>query len=178
MEFRNQLRESISTFTYLESTFSLPNPEAWNYNLLNHGFLIVTDKRVEVRMRYYASCIPTIRHIRQVLRIALKHHQAFQVGIKVTDFHFFPVRLHIGTNSVMIAAQYSTDYTEPPLVYHSPAAFMALYTGRMADLLSRPHARAFIGLGGACSWVAHHWAGDAIFEDFMSGPSAQTTTYF
>jgi len=78
----------------------------------------------------------------------------------------------------MIAAQYSTDYQEPPLVYHSPAAFMALYSGRMADLLTRPHARAFIGLGGACSWVAHRWAGDTIFDDFMSGPSAQTTTYF
>ena len=154
-EFRTELHESMSIFTYLESTFSLLNPEAWNYNFINQGILVVRDKRVEARMRYYASCVPTIRHIRQVLRVALEHRQAFQIGVKVRDFHFFPDRPRLGASSIMIAAQYSTDYQEPPLVYHSPAAFMALYSGRMADLLTRPHARAFIGLGGACSWVAH-----------------------
>jgi len=129
-------------------------------------------------MCYFASCFLSSRHIQQVLTIAVEHRQAFQIGVKVSDFHHFPAHMRSGTNSAMIAAQYSSDFVEPPLVYNSLASFIALYSGRMADLLSRPHARAFIGLGGACSWVAQCWSGESLIEDFMRGPSAQTTMYF
>ena len=94
------------------------------------------------------------------------------------DFHFFPAQAHPSVNGATIAAQYSSDFHKPPLVYNSLVSFIALYTGRMADLLARPHAQAFIGLGGACSWVAQHWSGESLIEDYMSGPSAQTTVYF
>jgi len=177
-EFRSELRDDVSPYTYLQPTFSIAHLDTWNANLFSHGVLIIPDKRVEVCMRYFASCFLASRHIRQILTTALEHRQAFQIGIKVSDFHLFPARARPGTNSAMIAAQYSSDFLEPPLVYNSLASFIALYSGRMADLLARPHARAFIGLGGACSWVAQRWSGESLIEDYMSGPSAQTTVYF
>ncbi|KIM34731.1 hypothetical protein M413DRAFT_53617, partial [Hebeloma cylindrosporum] len=177
-EYKSGLRASASIYTYLQPTFSVAHLDAWNGNLFLHGVLIVPDKRVEVRMRYFANCFPATKHICTVLTIAIEHRQAFQIGIRPSDFKFFPARTHAGSNSAMIAAQYSSDFIEPPLVYHSLASYIALYSGRMADLLARPHARAFIGMGGACSWVAQRWSGEALIEDFMSGPSAQTTVYF
>ena len=103
-----------------------------------------------IRPRFFLAS----RHIRQILTTTLEHCQAFQIRIKVSDFHLFPAWACPGMNSIMTAAQYSSDFLESLLVYNSLASFIALYSGRMADLLAHPHAQAFIGLGGACSWVA------------------------
>ncbi|PPQ82123.1 hypothetical protein CVT26_008868 [Gymnopilus dilepis] len=64
-----------------------------------------------------------------------------------------------------------------PLKYESPTKFVAAYRARVTEILGRPHARAFIGLGGAASWLAQYWGGKELIIDFMQGPSVQTSLF-
>lgn len=176
--FRNAYRELAGKLTYTDRLFTPVDTSAWNAQFLSLGYLHVPDWRVQVRLRFFANCVPSIRHVRAILTIALEHRLSFQVGIKFTDFHFFEATSLSQIDQRLVKAMYKPGFSEPALSYALPSAFVNAYIGKMADILRRPHARAFIGLGGPFSWLAQRWGGDELVKRFMEGPSIQVTRHF
>lgn len=176
--FRVAYRELAGKLTYTERLFASVDTSTWNAQLLAIGHLHVPDWRVQVRLRFFANCVPNVCHIRTILSIAIEHRLSFQIAVRAEDFHFFEADRISHIDQRLVKTMYKVGFCEPQLTYSSPSAFVNAYTGKMADVLRRPHARAFIGLGGPFSWLAQHWGGDELVTRFMSGPSIQVTRHF
>jgi hypothetical protein len=176
--FRDAFREIAGKLTYTETLFTQVDVSAWNGQYLVSGYLHVPDWRAQIRMRFFANCLDSVNHIYSILSIAIEHKLSFQIGIRVEDFRFF----HTDTISVvdqrLLKTMYKPGFIETPFSYTSPSAFLNAYMGKMADILRRPHARAFIGLGGPFSWLAQRWGGEELVARFMEGPSIQVTRHF
>lgn len=176
--FHAAFKELAQELTFTDNLFPLAKPDAWNGQFLLVGYLHVPDWRSQVRMRYFANCMEAVRHITSVLTMSIEHKLSFQIGIKTTEFHFFENDTISQVDQRLVKEMYKPGFTEAPLAYSSPAAFLSSYLGKVADILRRPHASAFIGLGGPHSWLAQRWGGEELVEQFMSGPSLQVTCHF
>jgi hypothetical protein len=176
--FRAAYKELAGKLTYTDRIFATVDTGAWNAQLLAIGYLHVPDWRVQVRLRFFANCVPTIRHVHTILSIAIEHRLSFQIAIRTEDFHFFEAGPISHIDQRLVKTMYKSGFSEPQLSYSSPSAFINAYLGKVADVLRRPHARAFIGLGGPFSWLAQCWAGDELVARFMEGPSIQVTRHF
>ncbi|KIM38290.1 hypothetical protein M413DRAFT_12781 [Hebeloma cylindrosporum] len=176
--FRIAYQEIAGKLTYIERLFPVVDPGNWNTQFLCIGYLHVPDWHIQVRMRFFANCVPSIRHIRTILSIAVEHKMSFQIAIRAEDFHFFGADVLSQIDQRLVKAMYKPGFTEPQLSYSSPSAFVNAYIGKLADILRRPHARTFIGLGGPFSWLAQRWGGTDLVDRFMEGPSIQVTRYF
>jgi hypothetical protein len=176
--FRIAYGELAGKLTYTDLLFASIDTSMWNAQFLSVGYLHVPDWRVQVRLRFFANCVPTVRHINSILSIAIEHRLSFQIAIRVEDFHFFEAETISYIDQRLLKTMYKTGFTEPHFSYTSASAFINAYIGKVADVLRRPHARAFIGLGGPFSWLAQRWGGDELITRFMSGPSIQVTRHF
>lgn len=78
-----------------------------------------------------------------------------------------------------IKALYQPGFTEPSFSYTkgTPAVFANAYLAKINDILWRPHARAFIGMGRPYSWIAERFGGPSLVQAFLSGPSIQVTRH-
>jgi hypothetical protein len=177
------LRKTMSGYlnhiSYRYRLFTIPDPTAWHPLLFSKGVLILPDKRSEIRMRILAMCLnSTPQFMRQVLETAIKHRLTFRIGVKMADLiHFSPQDTSL-TDRVGTSYLYELNYQEQSFIYTSTPAFVAAYIARLLELLKRPHAPAFIGLGGPYSWTAQRWGGNRLVSAFMSGPSIQTALHF
>ena len=73
---------------------------------------------------------------------------------------------------------YDTGFQESPLTYDKGRiVFMDQYLGKLADILRRPHARVVIAMGGPTSWIARHYGGERLVEEFVSSPSIQVMVH-
>ncbi|PPQ97536.1 hypothetical protein CVT26_002412 [Gymnopilus dilepis] len=171
------LREEVRPLTYPYSILHLTEQGAWNFLLMDVGVLILPDEKAEVRLRYFGNCVQDFRHVSNLLRLGIERRLHFSIGVPGNRLDWFAPRdLSPGTRT-KLAALYSSSTIETPLKYESSTKFIAGYRARVTEVLSRPHARAFIGLGGAASWLAQYWGGKDLIVDFMQGPSVQTTIF-
>ncbi|KAF9554579.1 hypothetical protein CPC08DRAFT_766603 [Agrocybe pediades] len=157
-QFKIDFMNKAASTTYHGSMLPV-NGESWDLRLFDVGVLMLTDKRVEVRLRYLAKATPQVNHIRKVLQLALEHRMEFQI------------------DRISTSAYYDAGFNESPFQFTTIAHFGSTYLAKMGDLLSRPHARAFIGLGGPYSWLAERFGESKLVDDFMSGPSMQTSLH-
>ena len=157
--FKLALTDSVARFTWKEkpekvaifADFDRPK------NLVfQHAFLCISDWRSQMRMRYYASCRPEVSSIRQVIDIAVVHRLEFALAIRVSKVNLFAPDTISGLDRIGIKALYQPGFTEPSFSYTkgTPAVFANTYLAKINDILRRPHARAFIGMGGPYSWIA------------------------
>ena len=122
-------------------------------------------------MRYYASCRPGISNIRQVTDIAIVHRLEFALAIRVSDMNLFVPDEISGLDRIGIKALYQPGFAEPSFSYTkgTPAVFANTYLAKINDILRRPHARAFIGMGGTYSWIAERFGGAVYCQGFPVG---------
>lgn len=176
--FREKLREIAHYIVHEEQRDSLTATLEWNPSLLTKGYIRIPEERCEVRFRYFANNPALgIHHIGPLLKMAITRRLGFQIAIKETDIPFFAPRAVSHANRVLGNSIYGPDFVEQPFKPASPAIFAANYVVRVGELLKRPHAPSFVGMGGAASWLAHRWGGDELVSRFMRGPSIQTTVF-
>lgn len=176
--FRRSLQEVSHYISPPDHLETLPDSIYWHPVILSRGALILKEVRSEVRLRYYANSRGhDTWHIGQLLKLAIEKRWAFRIGIPSRDIQVFAPRRLSQADRRSGDSLYGPDFVEAPLNTHSPTIFAASYIARVGELLRRPHAGAFIGIGGATSWLAQHWGGDGVVERFMRGPSVQTTIF-
>jgi hypothetical protein len=144
--FRDTFCELAGKLTYTERIFPQIDESSWNGQFLVSGYLHVPDWRAQIRMNFFANCMDSINHIHSILSIAIEHKLNFQVGIRVSDFHLFNAEPLSVVDQRLLKAMYKPGFVEAPLVYTLPSAFLNAYIGKVADILRRPHARAFIAV--------------------------------
>ena len=128
-------------------------------------------------MRYFASCYPNVKFIRQVLMSALAHCLAFNIAIQTQDVPLFKPLTFDPEEQKNLAATYEVGYYETPFEYRSQGLFISAWKGKLTDLLRRPHARAFISMGGPYNWIAQAHGGYRLVTEFMQGPSTKVTIH-
>ncbi|KAF9536542.1 hypothetical protein CPC08DRAFT_652075 [Agrocybe pediades] len=115
--------------------------------------------------------------VREVLTDAINRGLAFHIAVRLQDFPTFtPAFLTAADRHA--ARYYTPGFRDVGFSNEDNTNFASTYLGRMADLLSRPHARAFIGLGGPYSWLAKEFGEKDLVKAFMQGPSIQVTRHF
>lgn len=176
--FRRHLHEIAAVFPYLQPARPVSTTVQWRPGLMDKGVLMVPNPRSEVRMRYFANNVTIgIRSVATLLSLAIEHGYAFNIAIKEEDLSSFRSRKLSELEHRRLSLMYDIGYIEPALTYTTPTTFYATYVGKVTELLSRPHAGAFIGYGGATSWLARKWGGDEVLGKFTKGPSVQTTVF-
>ncbi|EDR09657.1 uncharacterized protein LACBIDRAFT_318948 [Laccaria bicolor S238N-H82] len=175
--FRRLLKDESAKITYTSSTWFAPH-FAWNPEYLEVAYLFIPDVESEARLRYWANCWDTVGTIRRLLTIAIEHGIRFYLALPPDSVRRFRPIIIDSLDRSSASFIYNVGFQEPPLSPADNAAtFCATYLARMNDLLRRPHARAFIAEGGQLSWIARRWTGLRLVEEFMSGPSIQTTVH-
>ncbi|KAF8074477.1 hypothetical protein FPV67DRAFT_1665239 [Lyophyllum atratum] len=161
--------------THDEPSYRFPGNLLWNPFFIQHGYLLVERKNVEVRMRYWAATTQGIRHIREVLERAIEHHVRFRIGIKNANLEVFrPYNDEMSKIEVATAKQpHMVGFQEETLVWGlGGASFATNYIGKLGNVLRRGHAGALVPRGGPLAWIAIHYGGDMIVQKFIRGPSA------
>ena len=180
--FKLALSDAVARFTWKErpeKVAILADLGRRNDPIFQHAFLCVSDWKSQIRMRYYASCRPEVSSMRQVVHIAVVHRLEFAIAIRVSDASLFVPGEITGLDRIGVKALYQPGFLEPPFSYTkgTPAVFANAYIAKVNDILRRPHARAFVGMGGPYSWIAERFGGPSIVEAFLSGPSIQVTRH-
>ena len=170
----NEIGERISQNNAL---LTIRDDSEWGVGLIQSGYLIVIDWRSQARMRYFASRYPDVKFIRQLLVSALSHRLAFSIAIKTQDISLFKPPVFLAEEQRNLAATYEVGYYEAPLEYRSQGLYITAWKGKLTDLLRRPHARAFISMGGPFSWIAQVHGGYRLVTEFMQGPSTRVTVH-
>ena len=180
--FKSALSEAVARFTWKEKPERLAllaDSDRQRAFVFQRAFLCIPDWKSQVRMRYYASCRPEVSSIQQVVDIAVVHRLEFALAVRVSDVNLFVPEVVSGLDRMGIKALYQPGFTEPSFSYTkgTPAIFANTYLAKINDILRRPHARAFVGMGGPYSWIAERFGGPAIVKAFLSGPSIQVTRH-
>ena len=171
------LKDESAKITYTASTWFAPS-FAWNSDFLEAAYIFVPDIESEARLRYWANCWDTIGTTQRLLSTAIEHGLKFYLALPQDRLRQFRPIIVDNLDRTSASSLYATGFQEPNLSpAENAAAFCTSYMARMNDLLSRPHARAFIGEGGQFSWIARRWTGLRLVEEFMSGPSIQVTVH-
>ncbi|KAJ6543747.1 hypothetical protein DFH09DRAFT_1321932 [Mycena vulgaris] len=156
---------------------SYPNLE-WNLQWLGKGILVSSDPRALTRMKTYTARDERVRRIEEVLELAIRYGLPFSIGIRMGDVRSFKASRISSLLTTTLDALYAPGYVDLPLV--SPGAdeatLFGIYRGRLNALLARPHAVAFIGMGGITRLVAEYFNEDLV-QRFAQGPSLQVTEY-
>ena len=180
--FKLALSDAVARFTWKERPEKLAllaSSSRRDDLVYQHAFLCIPDWKSQARMRYYASCHPEVSNIRQVIELAVVHRLEFALAIRVSDLNLFVPPVVSGLDRMGIKALYQPGFTEPSFSYTkgTPAVFANAYLAKINDILRRPHARAFVGMGGPYSWIAERFGGPSIVQAFLSGPSIQVTRH-
>lgn len=175
--FRRLLKDESAKITYTESTWCAPH-YAWNAEFLETTFIFVPDIESEACMRYWANCWVTVATSQRLLTTAIEHGLRFYLALPPDHIRQFRP-LTIDDNDRSSASfLYGVGFQEQTLLpTDNSSTFCSLYMAKVNDILRCPHARAFIAEGGQISWIAQHWGGIRLVEEFMSGPSIQITIH-
>ena len=175
--FQRLLRDESAKITYTASTWFAPH-FAWNSDFLEVAYLFIPDVESEARLRYWANCWDSVVTVKRLLTTAIEHGIRFYLALPPDSVRRFRPIIVDNLDRSSTSFIYNVGFQEPPLSPADNAAtFCATYLARMNDILRRPHARAFIAEGGQLSWIARRWTGLRLVEEFMSGPSIQTTVH-
>ena len=166
-----------SSITGPSSLWFMPVGPEWNSDYLEEGVLLFPDNRTQIRLRYWAICGPGILHMRHILELAICRGMKFILAIPFDSLPHFSSQERPSMMD-LTKRTYDTGFQESPLTYDKGrVTFMDQYLGKLADILRHPHARAVIAMGGPTSWIARHYGGECLVEEFMSGPSIQVTVH-
>lgn len=156
---------------------AVPTSCRWNPTLLEKGTLVIPDLRVAVMMRLIANTTEGCTSIREVLTLAIERGFEFQIYVKQSDVALFRPAL-LSPMDYAASVYYSIGFHTPALTWGSGGQDLYnRYRAGVMDVLRRPHARAFIGLGGPISWIARRYGGVDLVRQFMNGPSIQVTVH-
>lgn len=156
---------------------AVPPSCRWNKLLFEKGVLVVSKMHVAVMMRLLANTTPGCSSVQQALTLAIEHGLEFQIYVKQVDVSLFRPSV-LSPMDYAASVYYNVGFQNPPLPYgNGGVELYNRYKARVMDVLRRPHARAFIGLGGPLSWIARKYGGQDLARQFMNGPSVQVTVH-
>ncbi|KAJ7441227.1 hypothetical protein FB451DRAFT_1414704 [Mycena latifolia] len=156
----------------------LPYGDEWLWDLqyADLAYLVCHDDRSLVRLKAYAAYGEDADLLRILVR-AIRFGVSFGLYVKVTDVREFSNRNISSLERTTLSAVYAPGRADTQLVYGlGNEALYAEYLVKIGMLLSRPHARAFIGLGGVLSFVAQLYDPDLVFR-YLRGPSMQVSEH-
>lgn len=132
---------------YISAVSQVPSNVSWNTLLLKEGVLYVSVES-EVRMRLWANCLPGKFGVEDVLTRAIQHGVPFRIGVLPASLGLFrPTSLM--HRDLISSVYYRSGFTARKLEFGAGGfELYGRYVADVLDLLSRPHARALIGLGG------------------------------
>ncbi|KAJ7511545.1 hypothetical protein B0H11DRAFT_1699608 [Mycena galericulata] len=150
----------------------------WNQSWLRKAILVSKDPRAIMRMKIFASCFENVIHVEDVLELAIRFGLPFVLYIRMSDARGFKNSRVSALTRNTLSALYVPGYVDLPLTNGTggAAALYEQYRARVLQLLSRPHAVAFIGHGGILSFVATLYEEDLV-QRFVDGPSLQVTEH-
>lgn len=156
---------------------TVPASCRWNNLLIEKGILVVPKLQVAVMMRLLANTTPGCNSIQKALTLAVEHGLEFQIYVRQTDVALFRPTI-LSPMDYSASVYYAVGFQNPELTYGDGGVELyGRYKARMMDVLRRPHARAFIGLGGPLAWIARKYGGQDLVRQFMNGPSIQVTVH-
>jgi hypothetical protein len=149
----------------------------WNYRWLNKAILVCKDERSLIRLKMYAALFQSLTKFEDVLEMGIRFGIPFQLFIPLNEALQFSKEVTSLVESTL-TAMYTPGYVDPPISWSagSAEAQYEVYKVRLLSLLSRPHAVAFIPMGGVARYVAELYEGDLVSR-FADGPSIQVSKY-
>ena len=132
------------------------------------GYLLIGDESAQVRLQYWAACSLDCSSLPALLYKAVRWGIPFKIGVKVEDFGRFKPEDVSDTDRLVGKL---SSAVEPPFTYMAQGALKVYYMSRVNNIIRRPHARVFIGMGGPKAWLGHKWGGSELVAQFMEGPS-------
>jgi hypothetical protein len=149
----------------------------WNARWLSKAILVCKDERSLIRLKTYAALFESLTKFEDVLEMGIRFGIPFQLFIPLNEALKFSKEVTTLVESTL-TAMYTPGYVDPPMIWNagSAEAQYEVYKVRLLSLLSRPHAVAFIPLGGVARYVAELYEGDLVGR-FAEGPSIQVSKY-
>ena len=172
-----RLQECCAVITHTAVMWSMPPDAEWDSSFLNGSFLLFPDEQTLTRLRYWAVCDPGTLDVRRLLELAISRNMKFIMATRLGDLRVFKPA-STPELSELTKRTYEVGFQEEHLKdVNGGAAFRDQYMGKLADILRRPHARALICMGGPTAWIAKHYGGPSLVQQFLDGPSTQVTIH-
>ncbi|KII93296.1 hypothetical protein PLICRDRAFT_101579, partial [Plicaturopsis crispa FD-325 SS-3] len=149
----------------------------WNEHYLAEGRLLLPSVASEVRMRYWVLTADHPLSVPQVLRMALERCLPFRIEVPTSVAESFAPQ-PLSNLERRAATFYQLGRTET-LAAHNLTGYeyRDRYQTMVLELLSRPHARAFLFKGGIIARLAWEYGGLDLVIRAMQGPSVQVSHY-
>ncbi|KAJ7227955.1 hypothetical protein C8J57DRAFT_1252192 [Mycena rebaudengoi] len=146
-EWLTELREWGVPISWTYTLWQTPAAWMWNMDFLQDGFLLVSEAS-QVRLRYLAIAVPSIRYMHQLLIIAIEHGIPFWIALKTADCErYCPRHLDDARRGVTKASLMNTDHR---LI--GPESWIAReygYTHLVHDFMSGPSVQVSVYHSGA-----------------------------
>ncbi|KAJ7798604.1 hypothetical protein B0H13DRAFT_2391528 [Mycena leptocephala] len=149
----------------------------WNARWLNKAILVCKDERSLIRLKTYAALFQSLTKFEDVLEMGIRFGIPFQLFIPLNEALQFSKEVTSLVESTL-TAMYTPGYVDAPMTWSagSAEAQYEVYKVRLLGLLSRPHAAAFIPMGGVARYVAELYESDLVSR-YAEGPSIQVSKY-
>ncbi|KAJ7147067.1 hypothetical protein C8R43DRAFT_1129853 [Mycena crocata] len=180
-ETRAQAVEAIRAWapTVVELDAVLPEDAGlqWSLAWLVGSILVCEDSRSYWRMKAFAACAQHQVVLEDVLEFAMRSGMRFALYVKSSEVRKYADHDIPAVVRNTVEAMYAPGYVDTLLTYgHGGEALYRQYVVQMNALVRRPHAVAFIGLGGIMAFVATKFDPD-LPRRFARGPSIQVTEF-
>ncbi|KAF8171716.1 hypothetical protein K438DRAFT_189933 [Mycena galopus ATCC 62051] len=171
-----EIKNWAEKYTEFKAPAPLEGLEAVNVEWL-HAAILVCDVRSMARMRAWAAVCP-ITDIAVILMMALVCGVPYKLYVNEAQVDSIGVTpIFSALMQKTLEALYSPGSSETYLVYGSGGGDLyARYSSQILGLLSRPHAVAFLNLGGVCSFIAQLYNKELVTR-FLEGPIVQVREY-
>ncbi|KAJ6465891.1 hypothetical protein C8R47DRAFT_1224206, partial [Mycena vitilis] len=172
------IRNWASFITEPEPSVGEYNCLPWSTEWLAKSILVCEDTRSMWRLKTYAAVRRDITQMKDLLEIGIRFGIPFALYIKRKDVRCFRDSTVSPLSLNTLSALYQPGYEDLTLVWGkggAPGAYVQ-YEANLNNLLSRPQAVAFIGLGGVLRYVAELYEENLVFR-FAQGPSLQVTQF-
>ncbi|KAJ7461413.1 hypothetical protein B0H11DRAFT_2241833 [Mycena galericulata] len=155
----------------------MPDDYRWNRKFLDHAVLLLHNADARVRLRFL-TCALKITTVGEVLDQAVLRGIPFRLAIPETSLPEFRMEGSLSAASrILTKSQYEMGPPEAPLTMgRGGAEFAISYTKRFGRVLSLPHARCIVGMGGIFTWLAWMYE-EKLVQSYMSGPSIQVVRF-
>ncbi|KAJ7506050.1 hypothetical protein B0H11DRAFT_2219977 [Mycena galericulata] len=155
----------------------MPDEYRWNRKFLDHAVLLLPNADARVRLRFL-TCALKITTVGEVLDQAILRGIPFRLAIPETSLPEFRTEGGLSAASrILTKSQYEMGPPEAPLTMgRGGAEFAISYTKRFGRVLSLPHARCIVGMGGIFTWLAWMYE-EKLVQSYMSGPSIQVVRF-
>ncbi|KAJ6530384.1 hypothetical protein DFH09DRAFT_1326898 [Mycena vulgaris] len=148
----------------------------WVIDWMEKSYLVCSDRRSLLRMKVFAAREKDATILGIITR-AIQFGIPFSLYIDARNARDFSNRNITPLDRSTLSALYAAGYIDAQLRYGlGDVALYGEYLGKVRMILVRPHAIAFISLGGILSFIAQLYDEQLVFR-FLRGPSMQVTEY-